>query len=94
MMTIAQAGMSWPEAAVAVAGTVFVAALSIVLTVQLLGTWRARMSVAREDGYRQLAEQATQAQDRTAHVLERTTAELTALRERTSELERMLKEVA
>ncbi len=93
-MTIAQAGTSWPEAAIPIAGIALVAAITIVVTVQLFATWRARMSVAREDGYRQLAEQATQAQDRTAHVLERTTAELTALRERTSELERMLKEVA
>jgi hypothetical protein len=52
------------------------------------------MSVGREEAYHKLAEQATEAQSRTADCLEKAVTELIELRRRIVELERMLKEVA
>jgi len=46
-----------------------------------------------EAAYRELAEEAVAAQAKTADQLERAVAELTELRARTGELERMFKEV-
>jgi hypothetical protein len=52
------------------------------------------MSIAREGAYRNLAEQSTQAQSRTADWLDQAVTELAELRRRIAELEHMLKEVA
>jgi hypothetical protein len=84
---------SWPEAAIAIFGILLVTTIASVAIWQVFGTWRARMSVAREAAYRQLAEEATSVQRRVAEGLERATAELSELRTRTTELERLLKEV-
>jgi hypothetical protein len=84
---------SWPEAAIAIVGIVFVTTVLTVVIWQIFGTWRARVSVAREAAYRQLADEATAVQRRMAEGLERAAAELSELRARTTELERMLKEV-
>jgi hypothetical protein len=51
------ASMSWPEAAVAIAGVALVASVAIVVIWQALATWRTRIEVAREQQYRELAEQ-------------------------------------
>jgi hypothetical protein len=85
--------MTWPLAFIA---TAFFTCIAVVVTVilwQSFVTYRARMSVARENAYKQLAEDSVRAQERTADRLERTVAELTDLRQRTAELERLLKEV-
>jgi hypothetical protein len=70
-----------------------IASIGTVLIWQGMATWRARMSIAREAAYRQLADDAVKAQERTADRLDRAVAELTDLRQRTAELERLLKEV-
>ena len=70
-----------------------VATIGSVLIWQGMTTWRARISIARETAYRQLADDAVRAQERTADRLDRAVAELTEIRQRTTELERMLKEV-
>ena len=80
------AATSWPEAAIAIAGIVFVTTVISVAVWQLLATGRAGIAVRRENAYRKLAEEATEAQRRAADEL----AEISA---RTRELERMLKEV-
>ena len=80
--------------AVAALGFFFaIASIGSVLIWQGMVTWRARMSVAREAAYRQLADDSVRAQERTADRLDRAVAELTELRQRTAEMERMLKEV-
>ncbi len=80
--------------AVAALGFFFaIASVGSVLIWQGMVTWRARMSVAREAAYRQLADDSVRAQERTADRLDRAVAELTDLRQRTAELERLLKEV-
>ena len=78
--------------AIAALGFFFaIASIGSVLIWQGMVTWRARMSVAREAAYRQLADDSVRAQERTADRLDRTLAELTELRQRTAEMERMLK---
>jgi hypothetical protein len=88
-----QTGFSWVDV-VFILGifTVLVTGVAIVVW-QIFATWRARMSVAREEAYRKLAEDATEAQRRTSDWIEKATVELAELRQRTAELERILKEV-
>jgi hypothetical protein len=75
------------------AAMTFTGVIVVVVIVQLAATWRARASAAREEAYRRLAEESTQAQQRTAQQLAQVLAELAALQERTSQLQRVLKEV-
>ncbi|MCI0439918.1 MAG: hypothetical protein L0177_12410 [Chloroflexi bacterium] len=100
---------NWPLAIFLVGTTGALMAAVSVLVWQGFATWRARMSVAREEAYRKLAEEATQAQIRIADNLEKVVAtqaqvrlveslekvvgELAELRKRTAEVERILKEV-
>jgi hypothetical protein len=51
------ADTSWPDAAVAIAGVALVASVAVVIIWQALATWRTRIEVAREQHYRDLAEQ-------------------------------------
>jgi Tfp pilus assembly protein PilO len=85
--------MGWSEAVFVLVPVAFMAAVTVTVW-QGFATWRARMSIAREAAYRDLAEQATQAQSRPADRLDQAVTELAELRRRVSELERMLKEVA
>lgn len=85
--------MTWQEALMGAGALVFTGAIVVVVSIQVAATWRARMSVAREDAYRRLAEQATNAQQETSRQLAAATAELATIRERTTSLERLLKEV-
>lgn len=84
---------SWPEAAIAITATAVFFALLMVVIWQVLATWRARMLVAREEAYRKLAEQATEAQSRTAAALEQALAEIKIVRQETEEMRRLLREV-
>ena len=85
------------DAAIAVAGVIGVfIALTVIASLliwQIGATWRARMSVARESAYQQLATEATQAQSRSASAVELANVTLTDLRARLVEIERVLKEV-
>lgn len=47
---------SWPDAVIATVGVGLVTAVAVVVIWQGLGTWRARIAVAREEAYRKLAE--------------------------------------
>jgi ArsR family transcriptional regulator len=60
---------------------------------QVFGTGRTAIASKGEGEYRSLAEEATAAQAKTAAALERLTTEVGELRERTEELEKLLKEV-
>jgi hypothetical protein len=82
---------SWADASIAIAGIAFVTVVVSVLV--WLSTGRTGLSAKRENAYRKLAEESTEAQERTAATLEQAVAELSDLRTRTAELERMLKEV-
>lgn len=81
------------EAGIAIVGTIGVFLTIIVVAWQFFATARARMSVAREEGYRQLAEQSTAAIERMAAQLDRQAVQIADIHTRTAELERLLKEV-
>jgi hypothetical protein len=85
--------MTWQEALMGAMAMLLFGTILVVVIVQAAATWRARMSVAREQAYRRLAEEATAAQQETARQLATATAELATIRERTTALERVLKEV-
>ena len=85
--------MGWAEAVFVLGSFLAIMAAVIVIAWQAFVTWRSRMSIAREEAYRNLAEQVTQAQGKTADCLEKATADLADLRQRMAEVERILKEV-
>lgn len=87
------AATSWPDALIAIAGIVVVAAIIGIVLWQIFGTGRTAISSSAMREYRKLAEDATAAQARTADALEQLAAELKELSTGTRELERMLKEV-
>jgi Tfp pilus assembly protein PilO len=87
------AATSWPDAAIAIFGIVFVMVVASVAIWQVFGTGRTAIASKGEGEYRSLAEEATAAQAKTAAALERLTTEVGELRERTEELEKLLKEV-
>jgi hypothetical protein len=84
---------SWSDASIAIAGVALVTIVLTVLIWQIFSTGRTGLSAKRENAYRKLAEDSLDAQNRVAAGLEQATAELSDLRQRTAELERMLKEV-
>jgi hypothetical protein len=85
--------MDWGTAAIASTSVAFFFAAVIVVAWQVGASWRARISAAREESYRKLVEDAVAWQRQATVALERMTAELTELRARTAEVERVLKEV-
>lgn len=86
-------GMTWDLAFFLVGSLAVLAIVGVVIIWQVFATWRARMSVAREDAYRQLAADSAEVQRRVAQELERANFELGQLRATATELERMIKEV-
>ena len=84
---------SWSEALIGATAVIALFAFLAVAVWQLAISWRARASVAREEAYRKMAEDVVAAQRETTQALEQMTAELAGLRARTTEVERMLKEV-
>ena len=84
---------NWPLAFFMVGTTVAIATAITVFAWQGLVTWRSRMSFAREEAYRNLTEELARVQARIADSLERSNSELVELRQRTAEVERLLKEV-
>jgi hypothetical protein len=87
------AATDWADAAIAIAGIAFITIVISVLVWQIFATGRTGLSAKRENAYQRLAEESAEAQNRTAAALETTAAELADLRARTSELERLLKDV-
>jgi hypothetical protein len=87
------AATEWAEASIAIAGIAFVTVVVSVLIWQIFATGRTGLSAKRENAYQRLAEEATEAQQRTASTLEQAVTELSDLRVRTTELERLLKDV-
>lgn len=74
-------------------GAVLVTIVASVLVWQLVGAWRTRMAVGREHAYQQLVDEMAKSQRRTDTNLQRVLDELVDLRNRTAEIERVLKEV-
>ena len=99
-MTLLQAdpdGFSQREADVVMMaifmGSVLATIVGSVLVWQLVGAWRTRMAVGREQAYQELVDEMAKSQRRTDTNLQRVLDEMVDLRNRTAEIERMLKEV-
>ena len=90
-------GLSDQEAEVAMTaifmGAVLIMVVASVLVWQLVGAWRTRMAVGREQAYQELVDEMAKSQRRTDSNLQRVLDEMVDLRNRTAEIERMLKEV-
>jgi len=76
----------------AVASFGFFVAVSVIAW-QGFATWRARMSVAREEAYKELAHNSSLAMDRIVARLDEQSTLLSQLQARTAEIERVLKDV-
>jgi hypothetical protein len=89
--------LSGEETAVAitaiVAGCLLATVVISIIAWQLLGAWRTRIAVGREKAYQELAHEMAESQRRVAAGTQQILDELTDLRARTSEIERMLREV-
>lgn len=76
----------------AVGSAGFFVAISVIAW-QGFATWRARMSVAREEAYKELAHNSAIAMDRIVARLDEQSTLLGQLQARTAEIERLLKDV-
>jgi hypothetical protein len=76
-----------------VAGCTMIALVVGVIVWQIFSSSRARMSVAREEAYKELARTSADVHVDTLHSLQRTQSELSALRAQVAEIERVLREV-
>jgi len=72
---------------------ILVTIVAVVVIWQGLATWRARMSVAREQGYLRLAEKAAEAEARTGRWQEVTGKDIADIRDRVVRIETLLKQV-
>ena len=86
-------GPTWTQAFFVLGALTILVTAGIIVVWQAFVTWRSRMSIAREAAYRNLAEQAIQSQSKASECLEKATADLSDLRHRMAEVERILKEV-
>lgn len=94
---ILQEGPSSEETAIAIvaiiAGSLIVTVIAAIVAWQMLGSWRTRTVVGREKAYEDLAREMSETQRRTAAGVQQVLDELSDLRTRTAEIERMLREV-
>ena len=65
----------------------------VVVLVQVFSSYRARMSITREEAYRKLAEQATTAEQKSAEEQKKIAEALEDMRARLAAIEKMLREV-
>jgi hypothetical protein len=93
MIYAAAQDISWPEASIAIAGIAFITIVASMAIWQIFATGRTGLSAKRESAYQKLAEGSVESQNRTAAGLDRAATELAELRQRTTELERLLKDV-
>jgi hypothetical protein len=93
LQTVTDEAISWPEAIVAVAGVAMVTVIVTIAIQQVLASLRARMSIAREQAYRKLAEESTAAATRLAGEQEQISQSLKAITDRLSGIEKVLREV-
>jgi type VI protein secretion system component VasK len=86
-------GPTWEQTIFVLGALTILVTAGIIVVWQAFATWRSRMSIAREEAYRKLAEEVAESQTKTAESMETATADLADLRRRMAEVERMLKEV-
>jgi hypothetical protein len=93
LLQTADGGTDWPEAMIAVGGIAMVTIIAAIAIWQVLASWRARMSVAREEAYRKLAEESNANQERVLAQQQTIATDLSGLREKVEGIEKMLRDV-
>jgi len=93
LLQAADESTDWPAAMIAVGGIAMITVIAAVAIWQGMASWRARMSAAREEAYRKLAEENLSAQTRMAVQQQRIADDLAGLNERVANIEKLLKEV-
>lgn len=83
----------WPLAIFLVGSALAIFGAASVLAWQIFATWRARMAVARDQAYRELAVSVSAAMAEQAEELARTRTELTRLTAQTEEIAKLLRDV-
>ena len=87
------AGTDWPEALIAIGGITMITVIVGVAIWQVLASWRARMSVAREEAYRKLADESVALHRQLVDQQSSIARDLAGLSDRVGGIERLLKEV-
>jgi hypothetical protein len=72
---------------------VLITIVAVVVIWQGLATWRARMSIAREEAYQRLADKAVEAEARTSRWQDKAGQDLADIRDRVMRMETLLKQV-
>jgi hypothetical protein len=86
-------GTDWPDAMIATAGVVMVTAIVVIVIWQIAASWRARVSVERETAYRELVSQSAVLEEQLLAEQRRVASDLSAVRQRVENIERILREV-
>ena len=86
-------GLDWPQAMIAVGGIAMVTIIVVVVVWQVFLSWRAKMSIAREEAYRQLAEAGGESQRSILEQQHRLSDDLASVNQRLANIERILQQV-
>lgn len=86
-------GTDWPEAMIATAGVLMVTAIIVIVVWQIAASWRARVSVERETAYRELAGKSATLQEQLLAEQQQVASDLSEVRARVENIERILREV-
>ena len=85
--------IDWPQAMIAVGGIAMVTIIVVVVVWQVFLSWRAKMSIAREEAYRQLAEAGGESQRSILEHQHRLSDDLASVNQRLANIERILQQV-
>lgn len=86
-------GTEWPDAVIAAAGIAMVTAIVVVGIWQIFASWRARVSAAREEAYKDLAARFATTQEQLVAAQGRVATDLSEVKARVENIERILREV-
>jgi hypothetical protein len=86
-------GESWSESAIAIAGIAMVTVIAAVAIWQVFASWRARMSIAREEAYRKLAEESATTQRRLLDLQDSLLGAISDVRTRVTGIEQTLRQI-
>src|SRR5690606_17949769 len=93
LLQAADNGHSWPDAIIVIGDIAMVTIIVVVAIWQVFASWRSRMSVAREEAYRKLAEDSMALQKQLAEQQTRMERDLATISGRVCGIEKVLEEV-
>lgn len=85
--------VDWPQAMIAVGGIAMITIVVVVVIWQFFLSWRAKMSIAREEAYRQLAEAGDESQRAIREQQDSIRGDLASVNQRLANIERILQQV-